>query len=119
MTRTVISIHHTLANDVQADLIIEMAVGIIKNHPAIVVLGVVEMVIKLALFVGWILAFATLSGRMGMGVDALLFVGLMWTCQVVHYTAYTATSGVTATWCDSQPPPRSPITLTLTLLSLY
>lgn len=81
-----------------ADLIIEMAVGIIKAYPSIIVLGVVEVSFKLALFVGWIFAFATLSGRMGVAVDMLLFVGLVWVCQVVHYTSYTATSGVTATW---------------------
>jgi hypothetical protein len=92
----------------QADLIIEMAVGIIKAYPSIIVLGVVEVSFKLALFVGWIFAFATLSGRMGVAVDMLLFVGLVWVCQVVHYTSYTATSGVTATWCvcDPNEPPK-------------
>jgi hypothetical protein len=98
----------------QADLIIEMSVGIVKSHPAIAILGVVEVVIKLAMFVGWILAFATLSGRMGVGVDFLLFVGLMWTCQVVHYTAYTATSGVTATWYDGHRRANPNLSLNLT-----
>lgn len=58
------------------------ATTVMEKHPLMGLLALSEVVAKLSFFMAWVWVYITISGRLGVAVDVLLFLALVWMAQV-------------------------------------